>query len=72
MDVGNAVGHGVLLGPLASQDGSLEELLAGVLLEESLVDDGASKIVNHKLDDGVNVLFGVASIVSQGRVLLMC
>lgn len=48
---------------------TLEELLACVLLKERLMSDRACKIVNHELEDWLDLLFGVASIVSQSRVL---
>ena len=48
---------------------TLEELLACVLLEERLMSDRSCKIVNHELEDWLDLLFGVASIVSQSRVL---
>lgn len=51
---------------------TLEEFLASILLEESFVGDGAGEVVNHQLEYWLDRLFGIASIVSQGWVLLFC
>lgn len=48
---------------------TLEELLAGIFLEEGFVGDGTGKVVNHKLEDGLNLLLVVTGIVRQSRVL---
>lgn len=48
---------------------TLEELLAGVLLEESIVDDGTCQIVDHKLGDRLNLFLGVAGVELQSCVL---
>lgn len=48
---------------------TLQELLAGVLLVEGLVDDRTGKVVDHELEDGLDLLLGVASIVSNGGIL---
>jgi len=48
---------------------TLEEFLAGVLLEESFVDDRTGKIVNHKFENWLNLLFSVSGIMRQGYVL---
>ena len=42
---------------------TLEELLAGVLLEEGFMSDGASKVIDHELEDRLNLIFSVTSIV---------
>jgi hypothetical protein len=42
---------------------TLQELLTSVLLVKGLVDDGASKIINHQEEDWLNLLFRVASVV---------
>ncbi len=31
--------------------------------------DGTSKVVHHELEDGLNLLLGIASIVSEGLIL---
>lgn len=49
---------------------TLEKLLACVFLEESFVGDRAGKVVDHQFEYWLNRLFGVASIMSQGWVLL--
>lgn len=59
----------ILLGPLACQDRSLQELLAGVFLEEGFVGDRAVEIINHQLEDGVDLLFGVTGVVSESGIL---
>ena len=48
---------------------TLKELLAGILLEESLVGDGAGQVINHKPENGLDLILGVTSIVSQGNIL---
>lgn len=47
---------------------TLQELLAGIFAEEGVVDDRAVKVVNHELEDRLDVLLGVAGVVGQGRV----
>jgi hypothetical protein len=47
---------------------TLQELLAGIFAEEGVVDDGPVKVVNHELEDRLNVLLGVAGVVGEGRV----
>lgn len=49
---------------------TLQELLASVLLVEGLVDDRPGKVVDHELEDGLDLLLGVASIVSNGGILI--
>ena len=49
---------------------TLEELLAGVLLVECLVDDRPGKVVDHELEDGLDLLLGVAGIVGDGGILM--
>lgn len=39
---------------------TFEELFAGILLEECLVDDGLMQIIKHKLKDRLNLLLAVA------------
>ncbi len=43
---------------------TLQELLAGILAEEGLVDDGAVKVVDHELEDWLDLVLGIARIVS--------
>jgi len=54
------------------QQHTFQELLARVFLEEGLVDDGSSEIVNHELHDWVNVRLGVTSVVRQSLILAGC
>ncbi len=49
---------------------TFEKLLACVLLEEGFVDNGTAKIVNHKLEHGLNLFFCVASVVGKSSILL--
>ena len=49
---------------------TFEELLAGILLEECFVGHGFMEVVNHELEDRLNLLFRVASIMRQGGILV--
>lgn len=51
---------------------TLEELFAGVLLKESLVNDGTREVVNHEVDNGLNLILGVTGIVGKGSILYAC
>jgi len=51
---------------------TLQEPLARVLLEEGLMDDGTSHVVNHGDDDGLDVVLGVPGIVLEGVILWLC
>lgn len=42
---------------------TLEELLAGILLEEGFVADGSSKIVDHQAENGQDLILRVACVV---------
>jgi len=48
---------------------TLEELLAGVLLEEGFVNNGAREVINHQLQDRLDLFLSVTSIVCKGGVL---
>lgn len=48
---------------------TLEELLAGVLLEESFVADGAVEVVDHQMEDGLDFFLVVSRVVGEGGVL---
>lgn len=48
---------------------TLQELLASVFLEERIVGHGSMKVIDHQPEDGVDFLFRVPSIMSQGGVL---
>ena len=47
---------------------TLQELLAGIFAEESVVNDGTVKVVDHELEDRLDVVLGVAGVVGKGRV----
>lgn len=47
---------------------TLQELLAGVLLEEGLVGHWAGEVVNHETEDWVNLLLVVSGIVGDGSI----
>jgi hypothetical protein len=67
---GVAVSGNVFLGPLAKDNGCLEELFAGILLEEGLVDNWAGEVVDHQLQNGLDLLLGVAGVVCKGSILI--
>lgn len=49
---------------------TFKELFAGILLEECfMLHDWLVEIVNHELEDRLDLLFGIASIVGQGGIL---
>ena len=48
---------------------TLEELFAGILLEECFVDNGAGQIVDHEMENRLNLLLCVASVVRDSLVL---
>lgn len=48
---------------------TLQELLASILAEEGIVLDGSVEIVDHELEDRLNLLFCVASVDGKGSVL---
>ncbi len=48
---------------------TLHELLAGILLEEGFMHDGTSEVVDHELEDGLELLFSVSCIVGNSRIL---
>lgn len=50
---------------------TLQELLAGILLEEGFVNNGASEVVNHELNNRLNLLFRITGIVGKSLVLSM-
>lgn len=43
---------------------TLEELLARVFLEECLVGYWSGEVLHHEFEDGLNLVFGVSSIMS--------
>ena len=81
-----AVSGNVFLGPLAKDNGccavlavtrrewtvtlTLEELFAGILLKEGLVDNWAGEVVDHQLQNGLDLLLGVAGVVCKGSILI--
>lgn len=49
---------------------TFEEFLAGILLEECfMLHNRLVEIINHELEDRLDLLFRVASIVRQGSIL---
>lgn len=48
---------------------TLQELLAGILLEESFVGDGTVEVINHQLEDRFNLFLSVSRIVSECSIL---
>jgi hypothetical protein len=42
---------------------TLEELLAGILLEEGFVGDGTGKVIDHEFEDRLNLIFSVTRIM---------
>ena len=49
---------------------TLQELLAGVLAEEGVVNNRTVKVVDHELEDRLDVTLGVAGVVGKGGVPL--
>lgn len=50
---------------------TLQELLASILLKESLVHDGSREVVDHELQDRLDLLLRVAGVVCEGVILWM-
>lgn len=48
---------------------TLQELLAGVLAEEGVVLDRTVEVVDHELEDGLDLLLGVASVGGKSSIL---
>lgn len=49
---------------------TFEEFLAGILLEECfMLHDRLVEVVNHELEDRLDLLFRIASIMGQGGIL---
>jgi hypothetical protein len=49
---------------------TFEELLACVFLEEGFMCDRTCQVVDHELEDGLDLFLIITSIVSQCRVLI--
>ena len=50
---------------------TLEKLLAGIFAEEGVMSDWTSEVVDHELEDRLNILLGVASVVGESSVLMV-
>lgn len=50
---------------------TFEKLFAGVLLEERFVSNRTSEVVNHELEDGFNLGFGITGVVGNGSILYL-
>lgn len=49
---------------------TFKEFLAGILLEECfMLHDRLVEVVNHELEDRLDLLFRIASIMGQGGIL---
>lgn len=48
---------------------TLHELLASILLEERLVRNGGGEVVDHELQDRLDLVLSIPRIVRQSRVL---
>lgn len=48
---------------------TFQKLFACILLEEGLVRDWARQVVDHQLQDGLDLVLSVTGIVSQGNIL---
>ena len=55
--------------PEVTNQHTLQKLLASILLEEGLVNDRTCQVVNHELDDRLNLLLIVSGIVSKSCIL---
>lgn len=47
---------------------TLQELLASILLEESLVLNRSVQVVDHQLEDGKDLLLSITSILGKSRI----
>lgn len=48
---------------------TFEELLACILLEECFMHHRARQVVNHKVENRLDLLFGVSSVVRDRSIL---
>lgn len=49
---------------------TFKELLAGILLEECfMLHDWLVEVINHELEDGLDLLFRIACIMGQSGIL---
>lgn len=48
---------------------TLQEFLAGILLEEGFVGHRAVEIVYHQLENGFDLFLGVSRVVGKGGIL---
>jgi hypothetical protein len=48
---------------------TLQKFFTGILLKKGLMNDRSSQVIDHELEDGLNFLFSVSSIVGQCRIL---
>lgn len=48
---------------------TLEELFVGIFFKECFVDNGASQVVHHQVNNGLNLVFCVSGIIGKGVVL---
>jgi hypothetical protein len=49
---------------------TLQKLLAGILLEESLVDNRAGKIVDHQLQNRLDLFLAISRVVCKTCILV--
>lgn len=48
---------------------TLEKLLARVFLKESFVNDWTRQVIDHQLQDRLDLLLAVSGVMCEGRVL---
>ena len=58
-----------IVGEWMEERQTLQELLASILAEEGIVLDGSVEVVDHELEDRLNLLFCVASVDGKRSVL---
>lgn len=49
---------------------TLHELLTSVLLEKGLVDDRTGEVIDHKVDNRLNLVLSITGVVGNSGVLL--
>ena len=50
---------------------TFQELFAGILLKEGLVHDRPRKVVDHEVQDWLDLFLSVTSVMCEGVILLL-
>lgn len=59
----------ILLSPLPCEERSLQKFLASIFLKECFVDDRSRQVVDHEVENRLDLHLGVTSVERESRVL---